>query len=160
MVFTLLVLGIISVICLFGDFSVDFVAALLTPTIAIIAVFIAYQQWALGKAKHRQDLFDRRYEFYQIIRDFITKTCADGKVQPGADIQFNHDTADSVFLFGEDICEYVREIYVNSVALYTLEVERNGGKYSDRHIELKLWFGTQASQLPDKFRKYMGLGVE
>ena len=41
---------------------IDVLSALLTPIVAIIAVYIAYRQWKTAEAKRRQDLFEMRYD--------------------------------------------------------------------------------------------------
>ena len=41
---------------------IDIFSALLTPTIAIFAGFIAYQQWQTQEKQRRKDLYELRYE--------------------------------------------------------------------------------------------------
>lgn len=41
---------------------VDILSALLTPTIAIFAGVIAYQQWQTQEKQRKQDLFEKRYD--------------------------------------------------------------------------------------------------
>jgi len=49
-------------------------SALLTPTIAIFGVYIAFQQWQTNKEKIRNELFELRYEhIYKFSIDFYTK---------------------------------------------------------------------------------------
>lgn len=45
-------------------------SALLTPTIAITGIYIAYRQWKTNDLKRQNDLFDRRYEFYIRFRNW------------------------------------------------------------------------------------------
>lgn len=42
--------------------AIDILSALLTPTIALLTAFIAYQQWQTNERKRKQDLFELRYE--------------------------------------------------------------------------------------------------
>jgi len=43
---------------------VDILTALLTPTVAILGVTIAYQQWRLNSKKFKHELYDRRLHIY------------------------------------------------------------------------------------------------
>ena len=38
-----------------------YLAALLTPTVAVLGSYIAYRQWHLAQNKLKLDLFDRRF---------------------------------------------------------------------------------------------------
>lgn len=48
---------------------VDVFSALLTPTVAILAVYIALQQWQTQEKQRKQDLYEKRYDnlYYPII---------------------------------------------------------------------------------------------
>lgn len=50
---------------------IDVSSALLTPLVAIIMAYIAWQQWRTGERKRRQELFEMRYEnlFLLILND-------------------------------------------------------------------------------------------
>ena len=53
---------------------IDTLSAFLAPLIAMITVYIAYQQWRTAEAQRRQDLFELRYKYlYQEIRDILYK---------------------------------------------------------------------------------------
>ena len=41
---------------------IDIFSAFLTPFVALITVYIAYQQWQTNERKRKQDLFDIRYD--------------------------------------------------------------------------------------------------
>lgn len=45
-----------------GDASwIQIFKALLTPVVAILGVYIAYQQWRTNRTRLKHELFDRRY---------------------------------------------------------------------------------------------------
>ena len=64
---------------------IDIFCALLTPTIAILASYIAYNQWKTSEAKRRHELFKYRYEniylrtinFYKLISIFVYNNQSD-----------------------------------------------------------------------------------
>ena len=74
---------------------------LLTPLIAIVAVYIASHQWETNRGKLRLDLFDRRYKVYEKISEFIGSILTTSKVQEGKELQFLIDTTATEFLFGK-----------------------------------------------------------
>ncbi len=43
---------------------IDVFSALLTPVIAAIAVYVAYQQWQTNRRRLQLDLYDRRLRIY------------------------------------------------------------------------------------------------
>lgn len=52
--------------------AINILSALLTPTIALLTAFIAYQQWQTNERKRKQDLFELRYEnIYKNVKIFL-----------------------------------------------------------------------------------------
>jgi hypothetical protein len=58
---------------------VDLFAALLTPVIAIIATYIAYQQYRANQLKLRHELYDRRLLLYNAVAEFLAHIVREGK---------------------------------------------------------------------------------
>ncbi len=80
-------------------------AALLTPTIAIAGTVIAFLQWKTNHLKRKNELFDRRYDFYQKLREWWLATAMP---------EFEFDIQDLIplaeeagFLFGDDISKHI-----------------------------------------------------
>ncbi|MBB2832304.1 UNVERIFIED_ORG: hypothetical protein GGD51_002433 [Rhizobium esperanzae] len=63
-------------------------AALLTPTIAVIAIIIAYMQWRTAHQKTVLDLFDRRMAVYDKLRQSMRMINTAGKVSDESDRLF------------------------------------------------------------------------
>ena len=51
---------------------VEFSKALLTPVIAIVATYIAWQQWKTNQLKLHLDRYDRRSAVYEDVRQILT----------------------------------------------------------------------------------------
>src|SRR5690606_31368900 len=58
-----------------------YLAALLTPTVAILGSFIAYRQWRLAQNKLKLDLFDRRYSVYKAAHSLLASIMTSGKAK-------------------------------------------------------------------------------
>lgn len=57
---------------------IDLIAACLTPLIAIIATYIAYQQYRANRLKNRHDLYDRRLAVYNAVAEFLAHAMREG----------------------------------------------------------------------------------
>lgn len=90
---------------------ITILAAFLTPTIAIIGIFLGIKNYCLAIRKRKDDLFDRRYKF---LKDFeklwktagmesegATRMCLEwDDIEPWAQ--------EAYFLFGKDIARHLR----------------------------------------------------
>jgi hypothetical protein len=47
---------------------VDYLSALLTPTVAIFGLYIGYRQWRTDEVKLRHELFDKQHRRFKAIR--------------------------------------------------------------------------------------------
>jgi hypothetical protein len=67
---------------------VELSSALLTPTIAIGGAVIAFLQWKTNEKKRKNDLFDRRYDFYKNVeRMWVSTGSAEETSQDGLDVE-------------------------------------------------------------------------
>jgi len=94
--------------------TIDLLTALLTPTIALIAVYIAWQQWRTAEMKRKQNLFEKRYAFFQQMWHFYAGHIQNPEKVPPT---FEEDLIDYVheaeFLFGDDIIKHIFQIPKN-----------------------------------------------
>jgi hypothetical protein len=142
---------------------IDISAALLTPIIAILAAYIAWQQWHTNRNKLKLDLFDRRFQILENVRKFIAPILTSGTVEHGADIQFLRDTKSARFLFQDDakILSLINEIYERAVRLDTLEKTEKGGSHQtltnnlNKQNEIKEWYAEKLTTIDDIFKKYL-----
>ena len=90
---------------------VDMLSALLTPLVAGIAVYIAFQQWKTAERKRKQDLFDKRYEFYQKMWRLYSGHIIAPEECSSVDETYILDyVVEAEFLFGKDIATHILEI--------------------------------------------------
>jgi hypothetical protein len=82
----------------------------LTPLIAIIAAYIAWQQWKTNRQTFRFKRYDRYLEVYRATQDFL-KAALNGHTSGEERLRYENATFDSDFLFDEDLAPYLEEIY-------------------------------------------------
>ena len=134
-------------------------AALLTPVIAILGVYIAWQQWRTNRNKLKFDLFERRYTFYEASMELIGSIQTTGVATDNAMLAFLVRTKGAQFIVGSDLAEYFdKELYRKAVELNGLESELKGlepGPVRTQNIqrqrEIKNWLSAQRDVLDKKF---------
>lgn len=142
---------------------IDILTALLTPTIAILGIYIAYQQWYTNRNKLKIDLFDKRFQIFESIKKFIANILTSGKVEDGDAIQFLRDIKSVRFLFEDnaDILKLTNEIYTKANKLHALEKteSKSSGedlkKNLDKQDEIMKWYQEQLINIDEIFKKYL-----
>jgi len=87
---------------------IDVLSSLLTPTVALIAVYIASRQWSTSENKRKQDLFDKRFNFYQRVWGVYSQPIENGGIVNFiTDIDILEYVNEAQFLFGEEIVEHL-----------------------------------------------------
>lgn len=85
---------------------VQWLSAILTPIVAIGGLVIAVLNYRHAHRKRKDDLFDRRYEFYRRLRDWWLRTAEPD--QPLVDAEDVIPIAEEArLLFGEDIAQHI-----------------------------------------------------
>lgn len=139
-------------------------SALLTPLIAALAVYIAWQQSRTSTSKLKLDLFDRRFAIYEAASDFLG-TMRSGKISGQALFDFLRKTSQARFLLNGEIADYFyEELYSRALDLQTLESELDGlpvGDERSRNVkaqrEIKDWFEKQLQSLDRRFAPFLDL---
>ena len=82
-------------------------SALLTPTVAIAGGIIAWLQYRTNETKRKQDLFDKRFDFYiravSAYEEFWSE-----RVGTTTAYEFEAFYAEGSFLFGPDLVEHLQ----------------------------------------------------
>ena len=148
---------------------IQFFSALLTPVIAVTMLYIAYQQWQTNKLKLRKDLYDQRLSIFTSTIELVYTIQSLGHANHDQQLKFNRATSNSVFLFGNEVNEYLKEINSKALKLrHTCEsiqrLSKNQNKNSEKLDELSDldnelfdWFMKQPSIVEKKFKKYIDL---
>lgn len=144
--------------------------ALLTPLIAIVATYIAWQQWQTNRQKLVLERYDRRLRVYEEVRKILSIIMSDANATVEQLLQFRTSVSEADFLFGPEITEYIDEIYRRGVQLRYWN-----GEYRDcyqaktddydhskvttaMHTELT-WLTSQFEPAKLKFKKYLDIST-
>ena len=140
----------------------------LTPLIAIVTAYIAWQQWKTNQQKLVLDRYDRRLKVYEEVRRILSIITRDAKVSVEELLRFRTSVSEADFLFGPEILEYIDAIYKHGVALsrwtdeyrdYT-QAKPEGYDHqkvvASMHAELE-WLTEQFEPAKQLFRKYLDI---
>ena len=146
--------------------AIEVFAALLTPVIAAIAVYIAYQQWRTNRQRLDLDRYERRLRVYQAVDRFISNVVADVSPEPQDIFDLRKNTAEADFLFGSDVRDYLK-----TLATRAAELRKWNSKYRDYretkpeeydHSQVVAaqdrevrWFADQSERARQLFGKYL-----
>lgn len=142
--------------------------ALLTPIIAIIATYIAWQQWKTNQQKLNFEIYDRRLTVYEQVKKILSIILRDAKVTNEDLVKFRRSASEADFLFGEEIPRYIDQIYMRIIKLHRLNKqykdytqEKPEGYdhqkiVDETHKELT-WLAEQFDPAKELFKKYLNI---
>lgn len=146
-------------------------SALLTPVIAILAAYIAYQQWQTNRRKLDWDRYERRLRVYEATKSFLAQIMREANLHFDDISKFISETAEADLLFGPEIPKYLRELrtHANELRIATdqyrdsTQIKPEGYEHSKtvetKHTEL-CWLAEQFDgKAKEKFAKYLKIGT-
>jgi len=150
---------------------VDVLSAALTPVIAVVATYIAYQQWRTNKSRLAHEFYDRRLTVFKAVRTFYGEIGDAGTARYGMAMTFYAATAEAEFLVSDEIREHIDELYKKGMDLASLHekmypssgepglpVGSERSKVAEEHSKLLLWFCRDAiAETRKRFRKYLAV---
>ena len=147
---------------------IDIFSALLTPVIAIILVYIAYQQYQTNRVRLKHELYERRVAVFRGVLSHLSAVLRWTRVKDEDLVELIKTSSEKEFLFDKDVCEYIEGVYQKSVKLWY-----TGNQLHDRpdpippseertalareNSELIKWMTDQIPELRNKFSKYLRL---
>lgn len=142
--------------------------ACLTPIIAIVATYIAWQQWQTNRTKLLLDRYDRRLRVYEEVTRILSLIARDAKANTEDLLKFRAAVSEADFLFGSEIPSYIGEIYKRGLNLWRLSQEYRDltqpqpPGYNHQSVvegmdaELR-WLVDQFEPAKHKFKKYLDI---
>ena len=146
----------------------DISKGLLTPVIAIVATYIAWQQWKTNQRKLKLEKYERRLHVYEEVKKILSIIVRDAKASTEDLLRFRTSVSEADFLFGPEIIDYIDEIYKRGLNLWRWNQEYRDYTQAkpagydhkkvvdEMHKELT-WLSEQFEPAKEKFRKYLDL---
>jgi hypothetical protein len=95
-------------------------SALLTPIIALIAIYIAYQQYKINQQRLRHETYERRLRVYKAVQKHLSNILRTGKTSYQECTLFYSDASEAAFLFDNSVMDKIDEIYNKSLDMVEL----------------------------------------
>jgi hypothetical protein len=113
-----------------------YVAASLTPVVAVFGILIAYRQWRTAQNRLKLDLFDRRMVVYESACQFLANILIHGRVERDEPRDFLIAIKTAKWVFNKEFDTYLRNIiYANAVKLQALESRLKGLEVGEDRTE-------------------------
>ena len=147
----------------------DITSGIGTLIIAVIVAYIAWRQHCTSRDRLRLDLFDKRYQVYATLVNFLSYVASNPKPEANKIMEFKARTSDAAFLFDADLCQHITQVYENAWAARQTQqalcrADLKG--YTDQHtLEKKeqalfSWFSNQMRMAQQKFEPYLKFSVK
>lgn len=153
---------------------IEGLSAGLTPLIAVVMTYIAYQQWCTNKSRLAHELYDRRLAIFKAVRAFYGEMGDAGTAKYGMVMKFYDATAEAEFLFDDEVMEHIEELYKKGMYLASLHekmypstpgapglpVGEERSRVAEEHGKLHLWFQQDGiTETRKRFRKYLAVSA-
>ncbi|MFQ6758555.1 MAG: hypothetical protein D9V46_04690 [Deltaproteobacteria bacterium] len=102
---------------------IDLFSALLTPTIALIMVYIAYQQYKVNEQRLKHETYENRIKIYKSVNKFISQITANGHPTYTECHIFYSEASEAAFLFNSKIITHIEDLYQKGIDLSSLQEE-------------------------------------
>jgi hypothetical protein len=141
-------------------------SGLLTPLIAIIAVYIAYRQYKTEKNALRLELYEKRFRIFDETKKILHKINQEDKIKLEELRDFKFSTNESKFLFERDIPQFLEELKNNTlernhltddlgnIQLYPVGSSERVEKENRMHT-LEIWFSEEYENVENRFMQYL-----
>lgn len=151
---------------------VDILSALLVPVIAIVGLYVAYQQYQINKQRLRHETYERRLAVYKSVQRYLSEILREGKTTYNRAHQFNSEASEAAFLFDSSVQDKIDEIYQKSINMaFTYEkmypedgspgipVGEERNKVVEENSALREWHMKELKSSRKFFAKKLGLTV-
>jgi hypothetical protein len=125
--------------------------ALLTPLIAVVAVYIAWQQWQTNKHELELELYDRRLRIYEEVRKILSIILLEAEASTEDLLKFRTAVSEADFLCGHEVVAYVDEIYRRGLHLRKWNTQYRDASPGCDHAKVVEEIDKELTWLTDQF---------
>jgi hypothetical protein len=135
-----------------------------TFVIAGIVAYIAWQQHKTSRDTLRLQLFEKRYEIYATLMNFMSRIVADAEPSVEDIMLLKAKTSDARFLFDDDVCQHITDAFEKAWDIRRAQRKLSGPAPTtdeqrdaliDEEAKLLGWFNKQVQQTQEKFDPYL-----
>jgi hypothetical protein len=138
---------------------------LLLLAIAASTTYIAYHYYRKEKAQANSDLYENRLRIFREIVQLLSTITRDGDISRQSLQEFRARTQESVFLFGQEITDYIDKLHAQALKLRAtnerlksndlpIGEERDG--VTVENSKQLIWLADQLPRLKKMFEPYLG----
>lgn len=151
---------------------IDVMSALLVPAIAVVGVYIAYQQFRINKQRLRHETYERRLAVYKAVQKYLSEILRDGTTTFQRASEFYSEASEAAFLFDPSVQDKIDMIYKKSIDMVAthermypsdgsqgLPVGEERSKVAKENSELLKWHLGELNNSKPFFAKKLGLKV-
>lgn len=136
---------------------IDLFISLIPIAITAIGLYIAIQQYITAKKKLKLDLFDKRFLIFQNTKNYIGEVVSHVTATDEKQREFLVGTRGSQFVFGQEVKDYIDEVWSKSVDLKGWSLDQTTSEHPQNRAAHLNWFNDQLQKIDGKFKKYMQL---
>jgi hypothetical protein len=136
-----------------AQINIQSVTAVSVVFLGIFQYRLARQLYKLEKYKIKLELYRKRYDIYEKLHKFLAIVVRKGTCTDNDLLIFRRDKKEVLFLFNEDIIEYLEEVYQKGIRIMS-----RGDKTIISPEEsgiIIVWFGDQFEESTKKFKPYL-----
>ncbi len=141
---------------------------LLTPLIALLALYIAWQQYQVNHSSLKNQLYERRFKVFRVFMSYLADIMREGKTSYHRVLQFYAEASEVEFLFNDGIQNKLEELYEKGRKLARIQEklypsdgtqglpqgdERN--RIAEEKDDLLEWFESQIKETKELFKQQM-----
>jgi len=133
---------------------IDIVATLFTPIIAVVAIYIAFQQKRINEERFKHDLFDKRLVMYEATKELFRYVLVGDEIKKNNLDDYRYATKGSIFIFSSETSSYLNEVYTNSLKLNASIKNKNMDE------DLFDWFVSEFDQIDNRFMDELKINMD
>jgi hypothetical protein len=134
----------------------------ITLLIACLVAWVGVQQYILAHEKFKLDLFEKRFAVYKATEKFLVTIMKNPAIGWDDPVMFLRETHDAVFLFGQEIVDYLDSLYKKALdmkdlqqKLEPLQVGTERSALCQQESQLVIELTGELPKLPTVFGAYL-----